>query len=327
MSRPLRVQYPNAWYHVMNRARRGQVAFPAKEDKFAFLYLLKETADMFNLNVSAWCLMETHYHLLVQTPDANLARCMRHINGVYTQKYNFRHGCDGTLFRGRYKSILVDADNYLLELVRYIHRNPLRAGLVEKLSQYKWSSHKAYLSGSEKWDWVHKDFILEMLAESRNTQLRKYRRFVSKKDSHELCSFFEKMNLPSIMGDKSFIDWVRDTFFNGKIDHNIPQTKTLAPSIDEIKKIVCEYYQLDEQEIDLSRRGVENLPRDVAMYLMRFVGGKALLCIGDSMGIRNYSSVSSAVHRIKKKLSKDKQLEKDIQLMLDIFINKSQTET
>jgi putative transposase len=327
MSRPLRIQYPNAWYHVMNRARRGQVAFPVKEDKLAFLYLLKETAGMFNLNVSAWCLMETHYHLLVQTPDANLARCMRNLNGVYTQKYNFRHGCDGTLFRGRYKSILVDSDNYLLELVRYIHRNPLRAGLVEKLSQYNWSSHKAYLSGSEKWNWVHKDFILGMLAKSRNTQLKKYRRFVSKKDSPELCSFFEKINPPSIIGDKSFVDWVKDTFFSGKIDHNIPQTKTLAPSINEIKNIVCEYYQIDEQEINLSRRGMENLPRDVAIYLMRSVSGEALLCIGEVMGIRNYSSVSSAVHRIKNKLPKDKRLEKDIQLMLDMIIKKSQTET
>jgi len=327
MSRPLRIQYPNAWYHVMNKARQGQVAFPVKEDKLAFIYLLMDTAEMFNLNVAAWCLMETHYHLLVQTPEANLARCMRHINGVYTQKHNVRHGCDGTLFRGRYKSILVDADNYLLELVRYIHRNPLRAGLVEKLSQYNWSSHKAYLSGSEKWNWVHKDFILGMLAKSRNTQLKKYRRFVSKKDSPELCSFFEKINLPSIIGDKSFVDWVKDTVFSGKIDRNIPQTRTLAPSINEIKNVVCEYYQIDEQEIDQLRRGMENIPRDVAIYLMRSVSGETLLCIGEVMGIKNYSSVSSAFHRIKNKLSKDKQLEKDIRQMLGMIIKKSQTET
>ena len=83
---------------------------------------------------------------MVQTPDANLSRCMRHLNGVYTQRYNVRHGCDGTLFRGRYKSILVDADSYVLQLVRYIHRNPLKAGRVKRLDQYVWSSHKGYLS-------------------------------------------------------------------------------------------------------------------------------------------------------------------------------------
>jgi putative transposase len=102
----------------MNRTRRGQDLFLDKADRDTFLSLLKETAAMFNLKVSAYCLMQTHYHLLVQTPDANLARCMQHLNGVYTQRYNVRNKCDGTLFRGRYKSILVDADRYLLELVR-----------------------------------------------------------------------------------------------------------------------------------------------------------------------------------------------------------------
>ena len=145
MSRPLRIQYPDAWYHVMNRARRGQDLFPDQTDMDTFINLLKETAAMFNLKVSAFCLMPTHYHLLIQTPDANLARCMRHINGVYTQRYNVRNKCDGTLFRGRYKSILVDTDNYLLELVRYIHRNPLRSGLVDKMDPYSWSSHRGYL--------------------------------------------------------------------------------------------------------------------------------------------------------------------------------------
>jgi len=326
MARPLRIQYPNAWYHVMNKARQGQTVFPVREDKLAFVYLLKDTAVMFNLNIAAWCLMETHYHLLVQTPEANLARCMRHINGVYTQKYNARHGCDGTLFRGRYKSILVDADNYLLELVRYIHRNPLRAGLVEKLSQYNWSSHKAYLSRSEKWDWVYKNFILGMLANSRKAQLGKYKRFVGKQDSAEICKIFESMRLPSLIGEKTFMDWVKETFFKGRIDHNIPQSKNLAPSKHEILNMVCIYYRVDEQEIHLSRRGKENLPRDVAMYLMRSIGGERLLCIGEVMGLRSYSSVSTAVNRIKKKLPTDRKLEKDIRLIREM-IKKGQAKT
>ena len=87
--------------------------------------------DIQHAGCAAYCLMPSHYHLLIQTPDANLSRCMRHINGVYTQRYNARNGCDGTLFRGRYKSILVEEDAYLLELVRYIHRNPLRAGIMK----------------------------------------------------------------------------------------------------------------------------------------------------------------------------------------------------
>jgi REP-associated tyrosine transposase len=102
MSRPLRIQYPDAWYHVMNRGRRGEQIFGNKEDYWTFVDLLKELDDVFHVRVAAYCMMPNHYHLLIQTPDANLSRAMRHLNGVYTQRYNRRHGYDGQLFRGRY---------------------------------------------------------------------------------------------------------------------------------------------------------------------------------------------------------------------------------
>jgi len=100
MSRPLRIQFPDAWYHVMNRGRRGEKIFSTKEDYWSFIDLLKELAEVFNVKVAAYCLMSNHYHLLIQTPDANLSRSMRHLNGVYTQRYNKKHSCDGQLFRG-----------------------------------------------------------------------------------------------------------------------------------------------------------------------------------------------------------------------------------
>ena len=129
MSRPLRIEYPGAWYHVMNRGRRHCDVFEEEEDFHLFLDILKNTSKMWNLKVSAYCLMSNHYHLLVQTPDGNLSRCMRHLNGVYTQRFNRRHDYDGQLFRGRYKAILVEEDHYLLELLRYIHCNPTRLDL------------------------------------------------------------------------------------------------------------------------------------------------------------------------------------------------------
>ena len=150
MSRPLRIMYPDAWYHVMNRGRRGERIFESKEDYELFLWVMLEAVELFSLRVSAYCLMPNHYHLLVQTPDANLDRCMRHINGVYTQRFNSAHGLDGNLFRGRYKSIMVSEDSYLLQLVRYIHRNPVRAGMVERVEDYKWSSHKGYINNTKK---------------------------------------------------------------------------------------------------------------------------------------------------------------------------------
>ncbi len=136
MSRPLRIEYPGAWYHVMNRGRRRQKIFMSRGDYESFIKVLQETSDGWGLEVSAYCLMSNHYHLLVHSPDGNLSRCMRHINGVYTQRFNRGHKKDGPLFRGRYKAVLVDSDSHLLEVLRYIHRNPLRARLVKRLDDF-----------------------------------------------------------------------------------------------------------------------------------------------------------------------------------------------
>ena len=177
MSRPLRIQYPDAWYHVMNRGRRGEEIFEGKKDYESFIELLKDLVEDYNVNIAAYCLMSNHYHLLIQTPEGNISRTMRHLNGVYTQRYNRLHHCDGQLFRGRYKCILIDADSYLLELVRYIHRNPLEAGIVKDLSEYTWSSHTGYLSGLKKWDWLHKNYILSLFAKNKAESIRRYKQF------------------------------------------------------------------------------------------------------------------------------------------------------
>ena len=110
MARPWRIIYDGAWYHVMNRGRRGEDVFPEAGDFKAFIDLLQESCRMWQVRIAAYCLVNNHYHLLIQTPQANLSRCMRHINGIYTQRYNRRHRSDGPLFRGRYKAIVVDAD-------------------------------------------------------------------------------------------------------------------------------------------------------------------------------------------------------------------------
>ena len=122
MSRPLRIEYPDAWYHVINRGRRREKIFSGIKDYTLFIGLLKESCYMWHVRIGAFCLMPNHYHILIQTPEGNISRCMRHINGVYTQRFNRVHGFDGPLFRGRYKSILVEAETYLLELLRYIHK-------------------------------------------------------------------------------------------------------------------------------------------------------------------------------------------------------------
>ncbi len=220
----------------------------------------------------------------------------------------------------------MDADSYLLELVRYIHRNPLRAGLVTKMDQYAWSSHRGYLSDAQEWEWLHKNFVLGMLAKYKAVQIRKYRQFVEKPDSKELVSVFDKTNLPSMLGGKKFIKWVKDRFFKGKIEKDIPQSKTLTPDRSTIVRTVCAFYDVAEKELVAVRRGIENEPRDVAIYLLRAVCGEPLMRIGRQFGMARYSSVSSAVDRIKKKRLNNNRFIKKLDAVMDL-IKKGQSET
>jgi len=192
MSRPLRIEFPGAWYHVMNRGRRRENIVENNGDQALFLSLLREAALLWNVGVAAYCLMDNHYHILVQTPQGNLSRFMRHVNGVYTQRFKRRHGYDGQLFRGRYKSILVAEDFHLLELVRHIHNNPLRAGLVDHPKKYRWSSHRSYLSAKETWDWLHKQFILAMLASKPGKQRAAYRRFMGEEENEKTLALLDR---------------------------------------------------------------------------------------------------------------------------------------
>ena len=285
MSGPLRIQYPDAWYHVMNRGRRGEKIFETKEDYWSFVDLLEKLDEVFNVRIAAYCLISTHYHLLVQTPDANLSRSMRHLNGVYTRRYNKRCSCDGRLFIGRYKSIVVESDSYALELVRYIHRNPLEAGFVDNLQKYQWSTHKMYLSDSKKWKWLHKDYILKLFSKSKPESNRLYKQFVHKKTPEEINRIFGRKNQPAILGSKSFVDRIKDKFFNAKYFEEIPETKRFAPDIDKIKYAVCKSYNVKGTELYVSRRGYFNESRNVAIYLIRHLRNDTLRQVGKQFGI------------------------------------------
>jgi hypothetical protein len=249
--------------------------------------------------------MPNHYHLLIQTPDGNLSRCLRHINGVYTQRYNKSHGCDGQLFRGRFKSILVEGDPYLLQLVRYIHRNPLRANLTKNMANYKWSSHGGYISGANKWDWLHKDFILSIITSDPAKQINAYKHFVRMDESEELLEVLESPKWPPFLGSKQFLEWVKKTFFENKREKEVPDSVHLAPGLSQIKAVVCENYGIQESILQKTRRGISNEPRDVAIYLTRMLRQEGLRGIGEDFGLSNYSSVSTVIDRVKSQMVKN----------------------
>ena len=325
MSRPLRIQYPNAWYHVMNRGRCGQAIFESKEDFEQFIDIIKESIELFSLRISAFCLMTNHYHLLVQTPDGNLSRCMRHINGIYTQRFNIKNGLDGPLFRGRYKAILVGEDSYLLQLIRYIHKNPVRAGMAKSCALYKWSSHNGYLSKAKKWDWLHKQIILSMLSKSPEQQRRAYRSFMAE---NEDSTFIEKMGLkrlPVILGEVEFINAIREKFFEHKQHIEVPESKLLAPDLDDIVSMVCQSYSIDRAQLYVTKRGDFNQARATAIYLLRYLRGEPLVQIGEAFKISSYSTVSSIIERFKARMRNNGKLQRRVEGLKKGLMSQGQT--
>ncbi|MEN8136428.1 MAG: transposase, partial [Thermodesulfobacteriota bacterium] len=315
MSRPLRIEYPGAWYHVMNRGRRRENIFLNPRDYETFIKVLHEADEGWNIKISAYCLMSNHYHLLVHTPDGNISRCMRHINGVYTQRFNRDYKKDGQLFRGRYKAVLVDADSHLLEVLRYIHRNPLRADLAMGVKDYPWTSHQGYMSNAKKWAWLHKDILLSMLCEKKRGQKAAYMDFVSQVESEEIERFYSLKNLPSVLGRDSFKEWIKAKFNHLSFHKEIPESRNLAPTVDEVILAVCEHFKVKKEEIAVSKRGIENLPRDAAIYLVRRNCRETLARIGRHFSISNYSTVSSAIERIKTRKNKDRTLQKQLDII------------
>jgi len=326
MSRPLRIEYPGAWYHVMNRGRRREEIFLSREDYENFIKILQETSESWNIKISAYCLMPNHYHLLVNTPEGNISRCMRHINGVYTQRFNRQRKTDGQLFRGRYKAVLVEADSHLLEVLRYIHRNPLRAGLAKKFDEFAWSSHRGYLSAAKRWEWLHKDFLLTMLCEKKSGRKAAYGDFVSKGDPEEIERFYSLKNLPSVLGGDTFKDWLKEKFQHLCFHEEIPESRILAPTAEEIIREVCDHFQVMREQLTVTRRGRENLPRDMAIYLVRLLSQATLSEVGKHFGMNNYSTVSSVVERVKLRTNEDPMVREHLDV-IRVKLAKSQRQT
>jgi REP-associated tyrosine transposase len=202
MSRPLRIEFPGAWCHVMNRGAGYRNIFTNDTHRLLFLDLLSQITKMFQVEIHGFCLMDNHYHLLIHTPEGNLQRAMRHLNGVYTQRYNRLEDTDGPLFRGRYKSILIQPDAYLLNVSRYIHLNPVAAELTPYAQEYQWSSYLAYIGVEATPEWLQTKFVLNMGGEYQ--QRKFYRLFVEKGVDEETQTFYGKKKFPAVMGSDYF---------------------------------------------------------------------------------------------------------------------------
>jgi REP element-mobilizing transposase RayT len=314
MSRPLRIEYPNAFYHVMNRGAGRQSIYLIDDDYEMFLEAVKESSKFFGIRVLAYALMPNHYHLLVQTPKANLSRAMRHVNSVYTQRFNRYHKKDGPLFRGRYKAILVQEDEYLTHLIRYIHLNPVQANLTEDLAKYPWTSHKPYLKGQNQAPWLCVRLGLAFFAGKLKTALKAYRQFLKDGVDPKTLAFYGKKKQSPILGDPDFLDRIKEKYIlaDRKLSTEIPEVRSMRGhrKARQIAQAAAKAFQRPKEELYRSRRGEPNHARLVAVSLTRDLSGLKLSEIAEIFRMGSYKSVGTSCYRLKARLSREPGLKK-----------------
>ncbi len=305
MSRPLRIEFQGAHYHVMNRGNARNSIFLIDDDYGVFLAVLEEATRLFYVKVLSYCLMTNHYHLLIHTPKGNLSRFMRHLGAVYTQRFNKIHKKDGHLFRGRFKAILVQEDEYLTHLIRYIHLNPAQANLVQDPKDYLWSSHSDFLKGKDS-QYLNVKEALSYFSPIEKEAKKLYLEFLKSGVDLKTKVFFKNNKQGSVFGDIDFIDKIKEKYLlvDKKPSEEIPEKRSDEGllMIKKIKKSILERFRLKESSLYASIRGEYNKPRTLALALSRELSGLKLQEVARAFKMRSYKTVSSSCQRFKASL-------------------------
>jgi len=233
MARPLRLEFPGAVYHITSRGNARQPIYLDDQDRLAFLEVLTEVVERYRWRCYAYCLMDNHYHLLIETPEANLSRGMRQLNGVYTQAFNRRHKRSGHLFQGRYKSILVEKESYLLELARYVVLNPVRAGVVRHPGRWRWSSYRATAGLEEPPAFLEVEWLLAQFSAQPKQAQGAYRRFVAQGGRVEI---WQELKGGVVLGGEDFVKRLEPLLRERRPAQEIPRRERFVtkPSLEEL---------------------------------------------------------------------------------------------
>ena len=309
MARPLRIEYPDAIYHVISRGIRKDNIYYENKDKDKFLYKLKETKEKYNLEIFSYCLMENHYHLLIRTPKSNLTKAMHYLNASYTNWFKAKHDIVGPIFQGRYKSILVEDESYLLTLSSYIHLNPLRAEKVEYLKDYKYNSYNEYINKTEN-NLVDKNLLL-----SKFEDIERFKEFIYEwyehnkdwqNDDNNEKELREKIyGINGFLGSKNFADRILKKHKKNNKKKKYDEYSNI--SNNEIKKEDIEKIMMKNFKIKKSRlysKSYGNDYRNMFIYLLKKYTDLKLKEIGLMFDIK-YKSVSKQAKRFEKKINKN----------------------
>ncbi len=234
MSRPLRIEYPGAVYHVTSRGNEKKPVFKDDTDRENFLNTLQHINKRYNWICHGYCLMTNHYHLLIETPDGNLSIGMRQLNGVYTQLFNKWHGRIGHLFQGRYKAILIQKDSHLLEVCRYVVLNPVRARMFEKPEEWNWSSYLATVGKAKPYPCLTTDWVLGQFSRKRSKAEKEYRQFVQWGIGQN--TIWTEVRGQALLGEEGFVDKLVDHLKEHTDIPEIPRSQRYAtrPSLEKL---------------------------------------------------------------------------------------------
>lgn len=335
MARPLRIEYPGAWYHVTCRGNERKKIFSDDRDRLTFLKILSANAELYNVKIHAYVLMENHFHLLLMTPEANLQSFMQRFNTTYTVYYNHRHHRSGHFYQGRYKAILIEADHHLLEVSRYLHLNPVRIKKYSKIGiqrkqeiiqKYPWSSYGGYTSEQNAQSFVTYSLILEMMGGNNDTEgRRQYQSFVLSGIMKDMeISLWEEVKGKAVLGSKEFGNWIYEQFISQKkIDarevSGIREFLGSSMTMEEIAGKVALEFDVIREELYLKRASC-GVARAVFMELCRLHLGKkmSLAEMGRKMGNISASAFTQNRKRLMAKLQNDESLREHFQKLKNL---------
>ncbi|OQX51450.1 MAG: chromosomal replication initiator DnaA [Candidatus Cloacimonas sp. 4484_209] len=303
MARALRLSFENAFYHVTARGIRKENIFYSDKDKKVFLDKMNETFDKYSFVLYAYCLMDNHYHLFIKTPFANISQGMHYLNTSYANWFRAKHKLMGTIFQGRYKSILVDEDSYALVLSAYIHLNPLRAGMVENIEDYPFSSFLDYIGKrSPLVRRLDMSLILNMLSNDIKQSQKRYQQFVM--ENVGLKNPLEKSYKNIALGNEKFIERIKNKIDSLGQNREVSRIKDVSlPSKEKIIDIISKQFRVEKDKIFEKRRG--NIYRKLTLYFLKKYSALSLKQIGELFDM-DYVAVSQSAKRFENEMKKNK---------------------